>query len=148
MKIVAHCSDSTWGNAIIIDDWHKKRGWSGIGYHLVILNGNIRLKVFNKFMDGFIESGRPFDDNSYIDPFEKGAHTKGKNDWIGICLIGKSGQFTNKQKDSFLKACMMIKNIFGEAEVSQHSDHDSNKPHCAGLSQSFIDEINCKLNMP
>jgi hypothetical protein len=145
MNVVVHCSDSSFGNAILIDGWHKLRGWIGIGYHLVILNGAITSKVFNKYMDGFIESGRPFDDNNRVDPFEVGAHTKGKNDWIGICLIGKSGQFTEKQRISLVKACYMIKDIFGSVTVSQHSDHDPAKPYCAGLSKSYIEEINNAL---
>jgi hypothetical protein len=39
--IVIHQSDSAFGNAAVIDKWHRERGWSGIGYHWVILNGRI-----------------------------------------------------------------------------------------------------------
>ena len=38
-KIIIHCSDSEFGDAALIDKWHKERGWTGIGYHYVILNG-------------------------------------------------------------------------------------------------------------
>lgn len=52
-----------------IDDWHKQRGWSGIGYHLVIRR------------DGTHEIGRDVD--------VKGAHTGGHNhDSIGVVLVG------------------------------------------------------------
>jgi len=83
-KIIVHCSDSLWGDAQIIDKWHKEdRGWSGIGYHFVILNGIRRYNApYDKSIDGAIEDGRPVT--------EIGAHVKGHNrDSIGICLIGK-----------------------------------------------------------
>ena len=47
-RITIHCSDSEWGNADVIDEWHKKRGWDGIGYHYVILNG---YPTYNEVMD-------------------------------------------------------------------------------------------------
>lgn len=79
-RIVIHCSDSPQGrgdNAKTIDSWHKQRGWSGIGYHYVILE------------DGTIEVGRDLN--------RSGAHAKGYNrKSIGICLIGKDS-FTDKQ---------------------------------------------------
>ena len=44
-KIIVHCSATKEGqdiSAATIDQWHKKRGWRGIGYHYVVsLNGNI-----------------------------------------------------------------------------------------------------------
>ena len=48
--LVVHCSATIEGkdfDAKDIDAWHKKRGWSGIGYHYVIK------------LDGAIEKGRP-----------------------------------------------------------------------------------------
>lgn len=146
MEIIVHCSDSEFGNAILIDKWHRQNGWSGNGYHLVIINGRITSKVYNKHLDGFIETARPFDDNRRIDGWETGAHTRGKNNRIGICLIGKSGKFTPKQIDSLLYACLLMKEQFGKVHITQHSDHDPRKPYCAGLSQSFIDNLNLKVN--
>ena len=38
-KIIVHCSATPEGrdvSAATIDDWHKQRGWSGIGYHYVV----------------------------------------------------------------------------------------------------------------
>lgn len=56
-------------NAKVIDDWHRQRGFDGIGYHKVILR------------DGTIENGRPLD--------EFGAHTVGYNGTsVGIVLAG------------------------------------------------------------
>lgn len=88
--IIVHCSDSPQGrgdNAETIDRWHKERGWSGIGYHFVILE------------DGSIEAGR--------DVGKSGAHAKGYNHYIGICLIGIDS-FTAKQ---FASLKMLIEGL-------------------------------------
>ena len=54
-----------------------------IGYNYVILNGLTHADYFNPLADGLIETGRRVD--------KLGAHCKGHNDAIGICLIGESG---------------------------------------------------------
>lgn len=98
-KIIIHCSDSTWGDFKVIDEWHTERGWSGIrfcgrrivcGYHYIILNGKRTSKSqYAKVLDGQIEKGRPDD---FI-----GAHCKGQNTHsLGICLIGVD-KFTDNQ---------------------------------------------------
>jgi len=52
-----------------IDQWHKDRGWSGIGYHYVIDR------------DGSVITGRHLN--------KTGAHVKGHNTGsVGVCLIG------------------------------------------------------------
>lgn len=59
-----------------IDRWHAGRGFGAeagdrklhVGYHYVILP------------DGTIQRGRP--------EWLHGAHTRGHNDWIGVCLVG------------------------------------------------------------
>lgn len=88
MKItgaVIHCSDSPQNrgdNAETIHRWHKERGFDGIGYHYVILE------------DGAVEVGRPH--------YWTGAHAKGRNQYIGICLIGQ-GEYTKEQFNSLKK---------------------------------------------
>ena len=71
-KIIVHCTATQEGNPIsvsTIDKWHKKRGWSGIGYHYVVQ------------LDGEINLGRPIE--------TQGAHTKGYNkSSIGITYVG------------------------------------------------------------
>lgn len=94
--IVIHCSDSKFGNAQTIEDWHKEKSWDDIGYHATILNGQIDPDVHMDTMDGQIEVGREWDKN--------GAHAKGYNDYFGICLIGVD-KFTDKQFESLLKVC-------------------------------------------
>ena len=52
-----------------IEQWHRARGFFGIGYHYVIRR------------DGTIETGRPLE--------KAGAHAEGHNaDSIGICMAG------------------------------------------------------------
>jgi len=79
---IIHCSDSEFGNALLINEWHLARGWAGCGYHYIILNGHPHTsKMYIPFLDGQVETGRPCD--------KRGAHCKGHNDTLGICLIGK-----------------------------------------------------------
>jgi N-acetylmuramoyl-L-alanine amidase len=145
MNLIVHCSASRFGNAALIDSWHRANGWAGIGYHGVILNGQLSSKLFNKHFDGVIESGRPFDDDNRIDPWETGAHTIGKNDKIGVCLIGMSGKFTQKQLLSLEEFARWMIEIFGTVTVSQHSDHDRRKPDCAGLTPDYLAKLNFRL---
>lgn len=81
-KIAIHHSGSRFGCALLIDQWHKERGWEGIGYHFVIGNGlPYPGSSYLPELDGMIEIGRNLE--------EIGAHVKGHNEnTIGICLIG------------------------------------------------------------
>ena len=88
-KIIIHCSDSDFGDAALLDKWHKERGWEGIGYHYVILNSYRSKDNYKKEDDGLIEFGRPVE--------KIGAHCKGENaDSVGILLIGRH-TFTAEQ---------------------------------------------------
>lgn len=70
--IIVHCSATPPSLDIgveVIDNWHKAKGWDGIGYHYVIRR------------NGTVEPGR--------DISKTGAHAKGYNSRsIGICLVG------------------------------------------------------------
>lgn len=107
-RIIVHCSatyahqDTT---AKDIDRWHKQRGWSGIGYHFVIRR------------NGYMEAGRPLD--------KPGAHAKGFNHEMGVCLIGGLGEdgepednFTTEQFET-LRALVSLR---PELEVVGHCD--------------------------
>lgn len=147
MEAIIHCSDSTFGNAVMIDTWHAEKGFKNdlgihIGYHIVILNGQLTANKYNRFFDGLIETGRAFDDDDKFEFDEMAAATLGKNNVIQICLIGKSGSFTAAQWDSLVGALGWVKKIFKDVTVKQHSDYDPvNRPHCAGLPQRMIDEL-------
>ena len=82
-RIVIHCSATQQGKEYSVDtirEWHKKRGFSDIGYHFII------------HLDGTIEKGRPIE--------KPGAHAKGYNsDSVGICYIGGLSDY-GKPKDT------------------------------------------------
>lgn len=111
--IVVHCSATKEEQDIGAEDinsWHISRGWSEIGYHLVIRR------------DGTIEFGRDFD--------KVGAHIKGFNhgSW-GICLVGgidESGNsddnFTQAQWKSFALTIQFLRKIAPQAIVRGHRD--------------------------
>ena len=108
IRIFVHCSASEFGTAIIIDQWHREKGWSGIGYQAVIENGfptfdhyraGHRVKLFN----GMITSGRPIDSDDDIEGAEVGAHAYGHNkNTVAMCLIGDK-TFTKQQMISAVK---------------------------------------------
>ena len=114
--IVVHCSatrEGQWVDAHDIDEWHKARGWSGIGYHRVIL------------LDGSVQQGRPYT--------QRGAHVKGNNmNTISICMIGgldengdPENTFRDEQFHSLLSEIMNIRTFTGggtEVRVCGHRD--------------------------
>jgi N-acetylmuramoyl-L-alanine amidase len=123
-KIIIHCSDSSFGDVKIIDGWHKERGWKGVGYHWVILNG--RRKSGDKYAacaDGHIERGREED--------ETGSHAVGHNATsIGICMIGKA-QFTEVQFDSLERLLKQIKTRHASIKsIIGHRDVDKSGKTC------------------
>lgn len=95
-----------------ISTWHKDRGWSDIGYHVVIRR------------DGYVEFGRPFD--------QVGAHAKGYNSTsLSVCMVGgiddmgrPENNFTDMQWHSLSKVCRSLTIMFpgigflGHNEVS------------------------------
>lgn len=99
-RLIVHCSDSPFGNVLLIDKWHKERGFRMIGYHYLILNGfpshnQLKSKQRWNFLDGSVECGRNLDADPYLEKEEVGAHAYGFNqESVGICLIGKNGKFT------------------------------------------------------
>ncbi len=99
-----------------IDQWHKARGWSGIGYHYVILNDQHDSKP-----DGKVEKGRS--DNL------SGAHALGINSKsLGICCVGHGDHqdFTDAQYRSLTKLLqelmqkhsIPLKNVIGHREIN------------------------------
>ena len=109
----SHCSATPEGrdvSAATIDDWHKQRGWSGIGYHYVVS------------LDGTIEYGRDIN--------KTGAHVKGQNKGsIGLCYVGgvdsdmnPKDTRTEQQKESLLLLIKTLKKMHPGAEVYGHRD--------------------------
>ena len=117
-KIVIHCSD-TFADMDIgkleIDQWHRERGWSGIGYHKVIRR------------DGTVENGRP--------EGIPGAHVHGHNsNSLGICMVGGKARrgenpcnFTRQQWASLENLIRILTLEYPDAEITGHTDLDSGK---------------------
>ena len=116
--IVVHCSDSPFGNAGMIRQWHLERGWNDIGYHFVIGNGypeNSSDYLFD--YNGSLEIGRSIK--------LSGSHCRGMNSTsIGICLIGVD-EFTEEQYDTLFdtvvdlmeKYNIPVENVIGHNET-------------------------------
>jgi N-acetyl-anhydromuramyl-L-alanine amidase AmpD len=105
--IAIHCSESEFGSSILIDEWHRERGWDNIGYHFVIPNGQVENNHYLACMDGTIERGR--------DIHKEGAHVEGYNDWIGIVLMGRS-HFTPKQ---FISLKVLVSELMVEYSIKK-----------------------------
>lgn len=121
-ELIIHCSDSTFGDASRIKEWHLERGWSDIGYHYVICNG-YKYKgeeLGANVLDGEIQVGRPIE--------RAGAHARGHNTHsVGICLIGVD-EFTELQfmaLENLVKGLQVqfgipSQNVLGHYEVDTH----------------------------
>jgi len=106
----------------MIDEWHKARNWSGIGYHFVILNDK-----HNEKADGTIENGRPSN--------KAGAHALGLNSRsLGICCIGHGDKddFTPAQYESLYSLIrrlmtefsIPVSKVIGHREMNVLADQD------------------------
>ncbi len=144
-KIVLHCSASDYGNVLEIDEWHKSRGWQGVGYHYVILNGYPNQRQASRksrwsFLDGAVECGRPLDKSPYLDAAEVGAHAYNFNrESVGICLIGQPGEFSIRQ---LYAARTVISALIWEFDIPVsgvvgHSELNSQK-NCPGLDMNHF----------
>lgn len=103
-EIVVHCAATPEGKHFDVKDidaWHKKRGWSGIGYHYVIL------------LDGTVEKGRPVE--------RQGAHVRGRNkNTIGICYIGGVAKDGKTAKDTRTPAQKVAMKALLEELLEEH----------------------------
>lgn len=114
-EIILHCAatppDMDIG-AAEIDQWHKGRGWRGVGYHYVIRR------------NGAVEDGRPEE--------EAGAHVKGRNaNSIGVCLVGGKGSnekdapgdhYTPAQLASLRRLLRDLRARFPRATIHGHNE--------------------------
>ena len=117
--IVIHHSATDRGNAAIFDDWHKHKGWEGVGYDFVIGNGK-------GSADGKVEV--TFRWTNQI----QGAHVGGTwNNWanekgIGICLVGdfEKHKPTTRQMASAKKLVAFLRKRYGipSSKIYGHED--------------------------
>lgn len=116
--IIIHCSavrpDQT-SSAKQIDTWHRKRGWSGIGYHYVVRR------------DGSVEKGRP--------EARVGAHCLNHNKYsIGVCYEGgldaggcPADTRTKEQKEALLRLLRELRGCYPHALIVAHHTLDARK---------------------
>ena len=129
--IAVHCSFSPQGrgdDANTIDDWHKERWGSGIGYHYVVLE------------DGTIQKGR------WVD--YKGSHAKGHNKGtIAICRIGGMGKdgtpirdATDEQIFSIRKLSRLLVDMYDLSAINilGHNEFPNVKKSCPLLNMNLI----------
>ena len=145
-QIILHNSASNYGNRAIINKWHLQKGWSGIGYNLVFLNGRTRSSNhYDSKLDGVIEQGRGLDMDKLVDPDEKGAHALGYNyKTLGFCLIGEK-EFTVRQFQGALATCRTFQyiskkiTIIGHYETSvEQSKSPSKRKKCPNFDMDLF----------
>ena len=121
--VVVHCSATKPSLDVgrrEIREWHIAKGWTDIGYHLVIRR------------NGLVEAGRHIDDI--------GAHVAGFNSVsIGVCLVGGvyqdgseadddfAGLFTAAQKGALKDALYHLKAMHPSAKFLGHRDLSPDK---------------------
>ena len=130
-RIIWHCSATRAGwdiGAKAIDQWHKAKGWRGIGYHYVVRR------------DGTIEQGRP--------EHQIGAHVRGHNsDSIGICYVGGlrgKDTRTDEQKAALYRLTSELLERYPGATVHGHNEFD--RKACPGFQagadwQSHLEQL-------
>ena len=95
--VIHHTVSGAWTTVADINKWHKEKGWSGIGYHYVIL------------ANGDIKEGRSI--------LKNGAHKRGSNHLVGVALVGYD-EFSKLQKESLVK---LLKKL-NTKELETHHD--------------------------
>ena len=127
--IVVHCSATTPDMDIgveEIDQWHKDRGWSGVGYHDVIRR------------NGVPEEGRHVN--------AVGAHVKGYNSIsVGVCLVGgiddngrPQDNFTPEQYKTLTRLLRFYRALFPEAAIVGHNQLNPHKACPSFNVTSFV----------
>ncbi len=129
--IVIHCSavrPNQRSSAKDIDNWHKSKGWKGIGYHFVVRR------------DGTVETGRRLD--------EVGAHVVGHNRHsIGICYEGgydSAGEPDDTRTPEQVKALRELVErmhaYFPDAIILGHHDLNPSKDcPCFDAVKEYVD---------
>jgi len=153
--LIWHISDSEFGEVSLIRSWHKEKGWNDIGYHGIILNGFVTAKDFRlnrriDFLNGSFQIGRVFDADAFIENQEIGAHAYGFNsESIGLCLIGKDGNFTPYQIETALKVSLefmrmfeiSLDNVIGHYELGRFKPEFATDKKCPEIDMSHIRDI-------
>lgn len=150
--IVWHTSDSPYGTANLIRQWHQARGWRDIGYHGVVLNGVLthedwKLGRCIAWLDGSFEVGRIWDGDRFLEDDEVGAHVYGLNrESMGLCLIGKQGRYTQKLIETALAVTgewmkqfeIPVAHVIGHYEVGLFKPAFKTTKSCPDIDMDFV----------
>jgi len=135
-QVILHCSASAWGSVGVFDQWHRDRGWAMIGYHWVITNcftdyAAYKYKQPEPASDGLIHPGRS-------ENF-RGAHCADHN-WesIGVCLVGKGGQFTSRQLMSAARLCTQIMDKYDYCNTVKGHYEFTNLKSCPDIDMDWF----------
>jgi N-acetylmuramoyl-L-alanine amidase len=127
-RIILHCTATPDGRHVdvaTIRDWHRKRGWSDIGYHYVI------------YLDGSVHVGR--------DVAKAGAHVVGHNaDTIGVVYVGgtdaggKAKDTMNAaQETAFVNLVKHLRDQFGPLTLHGHNEYAAKACPSFNVKQKF-----------
>lgn len=103
--IILHHAAAKTATVVQIDQWHKAKGWSGIGYHFYVRK------------NGDIYRGRPI--------WASGAHAQGSNsNSIGICAEGNFDieSMPQAQEKAIKELLEYLKALYPKAEVKGHRE--------------------------
>lgn len=113
-RIFIHCTASDYDHhddVSVVDEWHRDRGWDGIGYHYLIKKS------------GELQVGRSLEKNPV-------AQAGNNSRTIAICLHGlEATKFTRAQMDTLLTLCDEI-NLQYQGEVTFHGHREVSNKAC------------------
>ena len=127
-RIILHCTATPGGRHVdvaTIRDWHRKRGWSDIGYHYVI------------YIDGSVHAGR--------DVAKAGAHVAGHNaDTIGVVYVGGTDAagkakdtMNDAQETAFVNLVKALRDKHGALTLHGHNEYAAKACPSFNVKQKF-----------
>ena len=128
-EIIVHCTATPDGRPVTIREitqWHKKRGFSTIGYHYVVM------------LDGTVCNGRNVD--------TVGAHCTNHNSHsIGVCYVGGLDKVTKQPKDTRTPAqkyalttlLKKLKALYPKAKIYGHHDFANKACPCFDAKSEY-----------
>jgi len=127
-RMILHCTATPDGRHVDVDtirSWHKKRGWSDIGYHYVI------------YLDGSVHNGRHVE--------KVGAHVVGHNaDTIGVVYVGgcdakmKAKDTMNAaQETAFVNLVKHLRDQYGPLTLHGHNEYAAKACPSFNVKQKF-----------
>jgi N-acetylmuramoyl-L-alanine amidase len=127
-RIILHCTATPDGRHVdvaTIRGWHKKQGWSDIGYHYVI------------YLDGSLHNGRPVE--------KAGAHVSGHNaDTIGVVYVGGTDAggkakdtMNDAQETAFVNLVKALRDQYGPLTLHGHNEYAAKACPSFNVKQKF-----------